>query len=174
MLNVLNVAGRVGKATASIVEVKTSNGPVEKLVVNFSVATKTFVKGKELTTWVWMSVWDKRAEAFIEFRPSFVVAYGELYAEQYVDKDGSNGTQLKLHRPTVQWGPKDGNNCTIDDRRTVAASAPAATRLTPAQLAQAAQILQMQAQAPATPAAEAPVEVGFDDGDPFAEDPFPG
>lgn len=175
----LTFAGRVGKAIAQTVQVRTKNGLVEKLVVNFSVAMNTWVKGEELTTWVWMAVWEDSAQAFIDHRPSFVYGYGELYTEQYVS-NGVPGTQLKLNQPKVKWGPKDGNNCTIEDRRTVAASAPApeaSANATPdfgslvaAVASQLKETMSTEALAP-TPAPAEVIEVPFDkDDDPFAAD----
>lgn len=162
------IAGYTGPLRPA--QVQTKNGLMD--VVNFGVCSNAHINGADVATWVQVAVWGDRAKAMMAHKPSFVIASGELFTEEFERKDGTNGTALKLHRATVEWGPKTTTQATVAAPQASANAIPDIGSIAAA----VAQVLQAstEAPAPATPAAEAPVEVNFDDGDPFAADPFPG
>lgn len=157
------IAGYVGNLRLS--QVQTKEGLRD--VCNFGVCSNAHINGKDVATWVQMAVWGDRAKAMMAHKPSFVIASGELFIEEFEREDGSNGTALKLNRPTVEWGPKTATEATVAAPQAPANATPDIGSIAAA----VAQVLQAQASAPApaTPAAEAPVEIDFDE-DPFAED----
>jgi hypothetical protein len=156
MLNA-TISGYVGNMTLS--QVQTDEGL--KDVCNFGVCSNAHINGQDVATWVQMAVWGPRAKAMMAHKPSYITASGELFTEQFERKtDGTTGFALKMNRPNVEWGPKTTTEAPVATPATADIGSIAAA---------VAQVLQAQASvpAPATPAAEAPVEINFDE-DPFA------
>lgn len=158
------IAGYVG--TLRPAQVQTKNGLMD--VVNFGVCSNAHINGEDVATWVQVAVWGDRAKAMMAHKPSFVIASGELFTEEFTRKDGSNGTALKLNRPTVEWGPKATTQATVAAPQASASATPDIGAIAAA----VAQVLSASTEAP-TPAPapmQALAEVPFEEDDPFGQD----
>jgi single-strand DNA-binding protein len=73
-------------------------------VCNFSVASNSFQKGEEVTSWRNISVWGKQADACMKFlkKGAFVIVTGEESDRRY-----EGGTSVDVRASHVEFGPKE-------------------------------------------------------------------
>ena len=99
-MNSVNVIGNIG----NISELEHRNGHAK---LRMSVAVERRVKSdgryEKQTSWVSVTLWDKRAEALSQYlsKGDKVGVSGELSVRRYEKKDGSQGTDVSLERADV-------------------------------------------------------------------------
>ena len=107
-VNRIFVGGRVGKNPETRY---TSSG---KAVANFSIAVTEKYNGKEETTWLNVTAWDKSAEFAEKWiqKGARVLVIGKIQIRQYDDRDGNKRTSTDVIAQDIQlidWPEKNGS-----------------------------------------------------------------
>ena len=95
----VTITGRLGKDP----EIRSFG---DNNVCNFSVASNSYQKGGEVTTWRNISVWGKQADSCMKFlkKGSFVIVTGEEADRKY---DG--GVSVDVRASHVEFGPRESS-----------------------------------------------------------------